>query len=138
MPKAETKYEEVKSNWKSWKDSKVGDFVEGVLVKTDIGKNTLKTPPMPQKNYTLIQEDGTSIILGGRVGDTTLVIPGMENIKIGQKVKVVFDHEGKIVPGKNPAKVLKVYEESGKIIHKDIVDNFLGTNMVETEETVEI
>lgn len=133
---SEVQYEAVKSNWKKWE--KVGDFAEGVLVKVTEGKSRLKTPPMPQKNYTLMQDDGETINIGGRTGDKVLVINGLENIKIGQKVKVVFDKELEAKPGKNPAKIIKVYEESGKKIHKDVVDAFLGTTMVETDETVDL
>lgn len=130
-----TEFVEVKSNWMKW--DKVGDSCEGVLVKTSMGKNTLKDPPCAQKNYVLVKEDGTSINIGGRFGDP-MVISGLETVKIGQKVKVEFAEEGEKKPGKHAAKYIKVYEEGNKEIYQDIVNEFNGTAFVETEDTIEI
>lgn len=130
-----TEFVEVKSNWMKWE--KVGDSCEGVLVKTSMGENSISGTKVAQKKYTLMQEDETTIDVFGKTGNPE-VITGLENVKIGQKVKVEFYKEGEKKPGKHAAKYIKVYEEGNKEIYQDIVNEFNGTAFVETEDTIEI
>lgn len=125
---------EVKPNF--WKLTKVGDSIKGVLVEKRIGTNSLKQPPCKQTIYTIMQEDETTIMLGGRGNSDPQVIAGLEQCKLGQYVgvKYIEDRES-TKPGMQAAKILRVYT-SGKI-EQEILDKHRGIDTSDEEIDVE-
>jgi hypothetical protein len=118
---------EMKSNY--WKPEKVGDKVQGYLVKKDLRPNTLKGPGAVQTVYTLHQEDGTRIDIYGRQGNPA-VISGLENCKMGQLVGVKFTEEKPAQKaGYNPTKIVKAYasdDHKPELVVEDVAAPPLG------------
>ena len=98
---------EVKPNFQKW--TKVGDAVKGVLVEKVVRDNQLK-PGTKQTIYTLVQDDGSTVYVGGRQGSPVAVIGGLESCKLGQEVGVRYEGDKpSIKPGMNASKIIKVY-----------------------------
>lgn len=134
-----TNFVEVQSNWQKWE--KQGDSVEGVLVNIDVVQDNIDESKM-QKVYTLIQDDGNEILIGGRSplhrnGEEVKVIFGLERVRIGQRVKLEYTHDLEPTKkGNNPAKIIKVYEEASKEQYNDVVLKYQGKEFIDTGEEV--
>lgn len=99
---------EVKANF--WKLETVGDSVTGTLVDKKIIDNTLKQPAVKQTIYTLIQDDGTSIFIGGRGNQNPQVIAGLEQCKLGQYVGLKYEGDREATKaGMHASKIVRVY-----------------------------
>jgi hypothetical protein len=118
-----SKSNEVQANF--WKLTTVGDSIKGVLVDKKISQNTLKNPPVGQTIYTLMQDDGLPIYIGGRGNQNPQVIAGLEQCKLGQYVGIKFEEERESTkPGLQAAKILRVYT-AGKMM-PEVLDKFRG------------
>jgi hypothetical protein len=101
----------VKGNW--FQLNEVGHSVKGVLVDKKIVPNTLKNPVVNQTVYTIMQDDGTTVFVGGRGNSNPQVIAGLEQCKMGQYVGVKYEGERENPkPGQKPAKIVRVYTNS--------------------------
>lgn len=124
------KWTEVKANF--FKPDEIGKSCEGYLVDKKTVDNKMKTPPVKQVVYTLLGEDGSSILVGGRHGNPQ-ILSGLENCKMGQYVKITYtgDNEPK-TKGYHATKVLKV--ETNGVIDAAKVREFKGSDMIEVEQ----
>lgn len=98
----------VKPNF--WKLEHIGDRISGVFVDKQVRDNTLKDPPVKQVIYSILQNDGTIIYVGGRSGNPQ-VVSGLEQCKLGQEVGLEYEKD--LPPqkkGMQPAKILKVFK----------------------------
>src|SRR3990167_10547182 len=85
-------WEKVKSNF--MKFDKVGDSCVGTLVSKKLVDSTLPGKEgVKQTIYTLVQDDGTEIMVGGRGQSNPQVMPQLESCKPGTYVKVVYEEE---------------------------------------------
>lgn len=89
-------YEEV--NPTVFKFEKIGDFIEGTLVRTqsDIGVNSSML-------YSLETTQGIKNVWGSKVLDERMGL-----VKVGDKVKITFKGLSEAKKGKNAAKIFKV------------------------------
>lgn len=104
--------DEAWGNWKSWKDAKVGDKVQGYVEdaffrpeeKDEKGNIAFRA----QRGITIRQTDGTLINVGVKYLD--FVLAATNNLRVGDPITVELE---KILPpaskGKNGAKVYKYY-----------------------------
>jgi len=114
---------EVKPNY--WKLTTVGDSISGILVEKGLSRNTLKTPECGQKIYSILQDDGTVVMVGGRGNKDPQVIVGLESAQLGQMVGIKYVEEKPATKaGMHDAKILKVYT-NGKI-DEDKLHKFQG------------
>ena len=121
---------EVQPNF--WKLDEVGASVQGVLVDKRIVTNTLKQPQCKQTIYTIMQEDDTTVMIGGRGNGDPQVIAGIEQCKLGQYLGVKYVEERESTkPGMQGAKIVRVYT-NGKI-EQTILDKFRGVTPGEEE-----
>ena len=81
----------------------VGTLVE---MKSDVGQNKAML-------YTIEKEDGVKLTVWG----TTVLDSRLKGLPIGEKIKIVYEGEAPPKPGRNPAKLFKVYHSSAK--HKE-------------------
>lgn len=97
---------EVKPNFQKW--ANVGDSCQGVYVDRRVQDSTLTEGQ--QAIYTLMQEDGSLLMVGGRAGKPVKVIGSLETCKLGQFVGIRYEAN---IPSKkagfNATKVIKVY-----------------------------
>lgn len=123
---------EVQSNW--WKLTTPGDTIQGVLVDKTTKLNTLKNPPVEQVIYTILQDDDTTINVGGRfeqtiAGKKVQVISQLEQCKIGQYVGLKYEGERESAkPGMHPFKVIRVY--TNKEMKLDRLAKYQGTDVI--------
>jgi hypothetical protein len=117
------KKNEVQANF--WKLDKVGSKVSGVLVDKKIVKNTLRQPEVRQTIYTLIQDDGTPIFIGGRGNQDPQIIAGLEQCKLGQYVGLKYESDRAATkPGMNAAKIVRVYTNG--TMKPEVLEKFNG------------
>jgi hypothetical protein len=103
--------DEAWGNWKSWKDSAIGDKVQGYVAdaffrpeeKNPDGTLAFK----PQRGITLRQSDGELINVG--VKDLSFVLSATDNLRIGDPLTVEFTKLGEKVKGKAQAKIFTYY-----------------------------
>jgi len=90
-------YEEI--NPTEWKFTNDGDFIEGVLVRTqdDVGANKSMLYSIETPN------EGVKSVWGSAVLDSRMALT-----KIGDKVKITFKGLGEAKAGKNAPKLFKV------------------------------
>lgn len=90
-------YKEV--NPETWTYEKDGDFIEGILVKSEseVGVNKSNI-------YTLETTPGTFIGVWG----STILDQRMSLVNIGSKIKITYKGLSKKKAGKNPAKIFRV------------------------------
>jgi len=117
----------VKSNWAKW--DKVGNTYEGVYVAREQRENTLKGDGSMQTIYTLVQEDESTIKVGGPGGRD---LSQLHELPFGAYVgiKYMADIEPK-KPGYNPSKSVCVFcekDDTGKPtdMRLDVYKSFKG------------
>ncbi len=90
-------YKEV--NPETWTYEEDGDFIEGILVKSesDVGANKSNI-------YTLETEPKKFIGVWGSI----ILDQRMSLVKVGEKIKITYKGLGEKKAGKNPAKIFKV------------------------------
>lgn len=125
----------VKANWAKFE--KVGDSYTGVYVKKEQKVNTLKGDGSMQTIYTLVQEDGSELKVGGPGGRD---LGQFNNLKFGAfvGVKYVADIPAKKA-GYRPSKQVTVF--SGGEMRPEVYEAwkqengvFAGANEVEAPE----
>ena len=81
-----------------WKPENEGDFIEGILLKSEkeVGENKSML-------YHLESEDGLKAVWGSVVLDQRMAF-----INIGSKIRITFKGLGEKVGGKNAPKLFKV------------------------------
>ena len=89
-------YEEI--NPTMWKPTNSGDFIEGILVRTqkDVGDNKSTL-------YSLETSEGVKDVWGCAVLDTKMSLT-----KVGEKLKITYQGLGEARGGKNAPKLFKV------------------------------
>lgn len=89
-------YKEI--NPTDWTFVNVGDFIEGVLVRTqkDIGVNESML-------YSIETPEGVKNVWGAAILDSRMAL-----VKVGDKLKITYQGLAEAKPGKNPAKIFKV------------------------------
>lgn len=98
--------DEAWGNWKSWKDSKIGDKVQGYIV--DAFYRPAEGEMKEQRGLTLKQKDGVLINVGVKMLD--FVLKSTDNLKIGDPVTIEFKEQ--LQPqakGQQGAKVFAYY-----------------------------
>ena len=126
---------QVKLNF--WKLETVGDSIKGVLVDKRVVTNMLKQPQVKQTIYTIMQDDETPIMVGGRGQGDPQVIAGLEQCKLGQYVGVKYLEERESTkPGMNAAKIIRVYT-NGKMEQK-VLDKHRGVDDSEEIDVDEV
>jgi len=139
--------DEAWDNWKSWKDSKIGDKVEGYIVdaffrpeeKNEDGSTAFRA----QRGITIKQENGELINLG--VKYLSFVLAPTDNLRIGDPIVVEL---GKVLTptkkGQNGAKVFNYFgtnleENKDNRTVKELTDEdkLAGGTSVEEEESEE-
>jgi hypothetical protein len=126
------KSNEVKANF--WSLKTIGDTVKGVLVDKKVVLNSLKQPAVKQTIYTLIQDDGTPIFIGGRGNQDPQVIAGLEQCKMGQYVGLKYEGDRESQkPGMQPAKIVRVYT-NGKMEEEILATYRTGGMTIEKAE----
>jgi len=131
-------FEEVQSNWFKL-TAEPGAKCAGVYVGKKTIDNTMKQPACKQNIYTLLQDDGTTINVGGRGGQDPQVLAGLENCKLGQKV--IVEHTENIPPkkaGYQAVKVVKVFKETGGKIHQEALNDHNGVAPASAETFTEV
>jgi len=127
-----SKENEVKMNF--WGLKTIGDTVKGVLVDKKVVQNSLKNPPVQQTIYTLIQDDGTPVFIGGRGNQNPQVIAGLEQCKMGQYVGLKYEGDRESTkPGMQPAKIVRVYT-NGKMDEAVLTNYRTGGMTLESAE----
>lgn len=98
-------FEEIKSNW--FKFEKIGDMVEGTFISSTVKPARDMFPE--QSVYELLQVDGSTVNVAS---SKNFVRNSMKQIKVGQKVRFVYDSdyqtEANKAKGMAPAKTIKV------------------------------
>jgi len=120
----------VTQNWAKWDE--VGKTYTGVYVDKEQRPNTLKGDGSMQTIYTLIQEDGSPLKLGGPGGRD---LGQFNAIKFGTFVGVKFVAE--IPPkkaGYNPSKQITVFSQGEMKL--EVLDEYKGETSVVQEENV--
>lgn len=93
------KYEEIESV--IFKFEKIGDELKGKYIASEIGKN------YGNKVYKIETDDGVMAVFG-----TVVLESKMDNINLGDSIKIVFDSVKKNPKkGQNDIKMFKVFRE---------------------------
>lgn len=89
-------YEEI--NPTEWKFEKDGDFIEGILVRTqdNVGVNKSML-------YNIETLEGVKSVWGAAILDSRMAL-----VKIGDKIKITYKGLGEAKGGKNAPKIFKV------------------------------
>lgn len=131
-----SKENEIKQQFISW--DKVGQTVQGFYVDKRTTPNRLK-PGTDQTLYTIMQKDGTSVIVAGRYGNPVQTFPGIEQTPLGSLIG--FKYEGDRAATKqgfNPTKIIRTFVKRGPdgqpILYPEMVAKFKGETMDATPE----
>lgn len=81
-----------------WKHEKDGDFIEGILVRSqkDVGINKSML-------YSIETPEGVKSVWGAAILDSRMAL-----VKVGAKVRITYKGLAEATGGKNPAKIFKV------------------------------
>lgn len=118
----------IRSNIKQWKE--IGDFVAGVYVDRQIRIGSKIDPNKISAVYTLMQDDGTPILVYGRMkiklrqdGEEKIVavIAGLENAKLGQYVGVKYMGDKPTEKG-NPIKLITAFSKGD--LHPEVLAKY--------------
>ena len=125
---------EVKQKFVSW--DKIGMTIQGYYVDRRVTPNRLK-PGTDQALYTIMQKDGTSIIVAGRYGQPVQTFPGFEQTPLGSMVGFKYEGDREATKkGFNPTKIIRTYVKRGKdgspVLFPDMLAKFKGEAMEET------
>lgn len=128
--KEEIKWEEVRPNF--FKLTKIGDTCEGVYVDRKVVDNKLKAGHK-QALYTLLQDSGEVIFIGGRSGNPA-ILQGLEQAAFGERVRITF---AEIKPSKragmNDTKIVKVFRTQDRKIFTETLDKYRKKDVSEFE-----
>lgn len=137
--------DEAWGNWKSWKDSKTGDKVQGYVADAFYRPQELNAKGevafKAQRGITIRQEDGTLINVG--VKYLPFVLAATDKLRVGDPLVVEFDEELPGGKGMNGAKIFKYYgtllpENDGNPTVKQLTDeDMLAGGSVEPVVEVE-
>ena len=124
-----------KSNF--WALDTVGETKTGVYVEKAIGPNRLN-PGTLQTVYTLVQDDGTLIYVGGRTpvktnGQENKILQGLEAAKLGEYVGLKYESQLEGKGGKQGAKIIGVYNKH--LMKKDVLDLYLGVGAAAADDS---
>lgn len=116
--------DEAWGNWKSWKESKVGDKVQGYIV--DAFYRPVEGDMKEQRGLTIKQKDGELINVGIKFLD--FVLKSTDNLRIGDPVTIEFTQQ--LQPqtkGQQGAKIFAYYginlpENAGNKTVKEMTD----------------
>ena len=135
--------DEAWSNWKSWKESKIGDKVQGYVV--DAFYRPVEGDMKEQRGLTIKQADGVLINVGVKMLD--FVLKSTDNLRMGDPVTIEFTKQMQPqTKGQQGAKVFSYFgtnlpENAGNKTVKEMTDtdrNKGGTSApVEEEVTTE-
>lgn len=137
--------DEAWSNWKSWKDAKIGDGVEGFVAdafyrpeeKNDDGSIAFRA----QRGITIKQNEGGLINVG--IKDLSFVLASTDNLRVGDPIRVELT---KILPatkrGQQGAKVFSYYgtnlpENAGAPTVKKLTDEDRASGGTKSSEAVD-
>ena len=106
--------DEAWGNWKTWKDAKVGDKIQGYI--RDAFYRPAEEDFKSQRGITLETTDGELINVG--VKDLSFVLAATDKLRVGDPLTIELSEiQQPVSKGKNGAKIFKYY----------------GTNLPETE-----
>lgn len=98
--------DEAWGNWKSWKDAKIGDKVQGYIADAFFRPEEDDFPS--QRGITLKLEDETLMNIG--VKDLTYVLSGTDNLRVGDPLTIeLTEIQEPKSKGKNGAKIYTYY-----------------------------
>lgn len=134
--------DEAWGNWKSWKDAKIGDKVQGYIV--DAFYRPVEGDMKEQRGLTIKQADGVLINVGIKMLD--FVLKPTDYLRIGDPVTIEFtEQQQPQKKGQQGAKIFAYYganlpQNAGNKTVKEMTDadrNLGGTVAPVVEETVE-
>lgn len=121
--------DEAWGNWKSWKDSAIGDKVQG-FVADAFFRPEEKNPDgsvafRSQRGITIKQVNGDLINVG--IKDLPYVLSSTDNLRVGDPLTIEFTKLGEKVKGKAQAKIFSYYganlpENAGNKTVKELTD----------------
>jgi hypothetical protein len=116
--------DEAWGNWKSWKDAKIGDKVQGYIA--DAFYRPIQGDMKEQRGLTIRQADGVLINVGVKMYD--FVLKSTDNLRIGDPVTIEFTEQLQSqTKGQQGAKVFAYYgtnlpENAGNKTVKEMTD----------------
>lgn len=116
--------DEAWGNWKSWKESKVGDKVQGYIV--DAFYRPVEGDMKEQRGLTIKQKDGVLINVGVKYYD--FILKSTDNLRIGDPVTIEFTQQLQPqIKGQQGAKVFSYFgtnlpENAGNKTVKEMTD----------------
>jgi hypothetical protein len=124
---------EVKQKFVAW--DKVGKMVSGYFVDKRVVPNKLKAGT-DQTLYTIMQKDGTTVIVAGRYGTPVQTFPGIEQVPLGSMVGFKYEGDREAVKkGFNATKIIRTYVKRGKdgqpVLYPEMLAKFRGETMEE-------
>lgn len=115
----------------------VGQTWKGVYVSKNIQPNALETDGSLQTVYTLVEDSGELLFVGGRTavitnGKKNKIIAGLEAAKFGEYVGLKYEVQNPGKGGKQGAKILGCYRNG--TIKKDVLDAYIGKDIMMTTD----
>lgn len=132
MAKTQDQWQEVTANF--FKLDTPGSSCQGTLVDKKIVNSTLPgQEAIKQTIYTLIQDDGTPVYIGGRGKQNPRTIAGIESCKMGQYIKFLYVEEQPAkTKGFHPTKICKVLTNGA--VNQSVLDEYRQGKMGMTTE----